>query len=243
MEEQLRTTQNNKLKLGTLPDLNPENIDIVEKEVMDDPVYGENANDSELKTYFKNHRYNTNRDIVIHKIMLIDYTNSTQLQRHKRDFSIFALADRILDMENLDEELKNGDIGLVPKIAKQPIIYQKSNVSTQRGKASKPREEVNLLSFASKFCHYHNRICYNGDAYSIFDHVVAFAIAKKYWPEVSAAKIEQYRKNYQYEEYSNLIFRIIQKYKLGHIDQIRYKLDHFLWYPNKDYYYSKNKNK
>jgi len=228
-------------ELGLLPPLTPGNIEFVENEVINDPIYGEKGNDRELKTFFLNHEINTNRDIVLYKILLIDYTNSTQLQRHKRDFSIFALADRLLAMKNLDEDIKRGDISLVRKISKQPVVYPRSNVSTIIEESSKQKKEINLLSFASKFCHYHNRICYGEDDYSIFDHVVAFAIAKKYMPEVKSSVINKYRQNSMYEEYHNLITRIITKYDLGQIENIRYKLDHFLWYPNKKYYYSKGK--
>lgn len=230
-------------KLGLLPPLTSDNIEFVENEIKNNQIYGDNGNDRELKSFFLNHKENTNRDIVLYKIMLIDYTNSTQLQRHKKEFSVFALADRLLAMKTLDEDIKRGDISLVRKISKQPVDYKRSNVSSIIEETSEQKKEINLFSFASKFCHYHNRICYGGDDYSIFDHVVAFAIAKKYLPEVKISTIDYYRKNSIYEEYHNLITRIIAKYDLGQIENIRYKLDHFLWYPNKKYYYNRGKNK
>ena len=231
-------------KLGLLPPLTPDNIEFVEKEVKEDLTYGDKGNGRELKTFFLNHKENTDRDVILYKILLIDYTNSTQLQRHKKDFSIFALADRLLAMKNLDEDIKRGDISLVRKISKQPVVYPRSNVSAVSEESSEQRKEINLLSFASKFCHYHNRICYGKDDYSIFDHVVAFAITKKYLPEATTSEIDYFRKNSMYEEYHNLITRIITKYNdLGQVENIRNKLDHFLWYPNKKYYYNKNKYK
>ena len=242
MNEEIKATAISDSKLGLFPSLTPQNIETIENEILQDQIYGDNGNDRELKTFFKNNRSNTDRDIVIHKILLIDYTNSTQLQRHKRDFSVFALADRLLSMQNLDEDIKNGDISLVRRISKQPIVYHRSNVSSIVGKESN-QKEINLFSFASKFCHYHNRICYGRDDYSIFDHVVAFAISKKYLSSVKYSTIENYRQSSKYEEYHDLITKIINKYNLGQIENIRYKLDHFLWYPNKKYYYTRNKNK
>ena len=229
--------------LGKFPLLTPENIDEIEKEIEEDPTYGKKANGGELNRFFKDdkYKYNTNHDIVIHKILLIDYTNSTQLQRHKRDLSIFTLANRIIQIRDLDKRIESGDLNLVAELANQAIIQNNDKSSRGSTKTSK-REHINLFSFATKYCLYHNRISYGHDHYSIYDRVVADAIPH-YLHDIKKDDIEQFRKEADYKSFHYLITRIINENGLGQIDFIRRKLDHFLWYPNKLSFYSKNKNK
>ena len=227
--------------LGRFPSLTPESIDFVEKEIKDDTTYGDEANGGELKDYFSdtNNKYNTNHDIVVHKILLIDYTNSTQLQRHKRELSIFTLANRIIEMKDLDKRIENGDPDIVTELAKQAINRNVDKLSL--GNIQTPRREyINLFSFATKYCLYHNRISYGHDHYSIYDRVVADAIPH-YLLDVKKSDVEKYRQEGDYKSFHGLITRIINEYGLGQIDFIRRKLDHFLWYPNKKAFYSEKK--
>ncbi len=233
--------------LGKFPPLTPENIDFVEKEVNEDQTYGDEANDKELVDYFtlKGNALNNNRNIFLHKIFLIDYTNSTNLYRQKKKIPVFTLADRITKIKDLDNRIREGNIDVVQELAKQEVVLYPGD------KVSDKPKEVNILSFASKYCLYHNRLCYGKDHYSIYDGVVAFVIApskyfKGYLPDVSQNVIKKIRECADYKSFHELISRIIKEYQLeGKIKgDIRRKLDHFLWYPNKKFFYSlKNKNK
>lgn len=59
-----------------------ENIEKVEDAVQNDHIYGRNGD--ELKHYLELFPANNNYDTVIHKILLIDYTNSTNLRLYRK---------------------------------------------------------------------------------------------------------------------------------------------------------------
>jgi hypothetical protein len=220
--------------LGILPDLTPENIERVEMEVDNHPKYGKDGNGKQLDIYFTNKKNNSCFHEVLHKIMLIDYTNSTQLQRHKKELSIFTLADRITKMVDFDKRVKNGDLELVTELAWQQIEPNSEIIGSDRQK--KEHDHINLFSFATKYCHYHNRITHGNDHYSIYDNVVA-AVIPYYLKTVKPTSIKQMREKRLYKKYYQLITKIIYEYHLEQVPLIRYKLDHFLWFPNKlDFY-------
>ena len=205
-------------------DLTIDNINKTEEDVKKDPKYGENANGKLLEDYFKDHRKNDDYLTVLHKIILIDYTNSTQLQQHKQDFTVYSLAKDIMSIPNLDERIENGDPTVVDTIAELT--------------------NINLFSFASKFCFYHNR-----EKYSIFDGVVTdtlpqyIDVTKSYIKECKDDKKDKKKeadKKKSYKDYRDIIDKLIKVYNLESEHMIRQKLDHFLWFPNKD---KKNKKK
>ena len=191
--------------------LTKDSIERNEEAVRADPVYG--VQGKEIKSYLTKYPKNNDRDIVIHKILLIDFTNSTNLRfRSGEDFSIFGLAEQIVRW-NLDDRIKAGDPEVVNEIANYA--------------------GASAFSFATKYCCYHNFHCYDKDDYSIFDGVVADTIPQ--YLDVTKQYIKQCRDKHgcNYEKYHNVIDRLIDVYGLGDIPQIRRKLDHFLWYPNK----------
>ena len=101
---------------GYLP-LTRKNVEKVEEMVQKDSVYGDEGNGGELKHFFEEiDQKNTNRDSVLHKIMLIDYTYSTNLVKQKSKITVFDLADNIKRIENFDKKLENGDISAVSDI-------------------------------------------------------------------------------------------------------------------------------
>ena len=87
------------------------------------------------------------------KIAVIDVTNSTHLSQYKSRLSLYDLAKVILEIPNFDDRLSEGDPELVNIIAR--------NIGA-----------VNMFSFASKYCTYHNVEIYGRDDYSIFDGIV-----------------------------------------------------------------------
>lgn len=87
------------------------------------------------------------------KIAVIDVTNSTHLLQYKSKLSLYDLAKLILEIPDFDKRLEKGDPELVNIIAR--------NIGA-----------VNMFSFASKYCTYHNVEVYGRDDYSIFDGIV-----------------------------------------------------------------------
>ena len=187
--------------------------------VQSDPVYG--VQGKEIKSYLTKYPENKDRDIVLHKILLIDFTNSTNLRfRSDEHFSIFGLAEQIVRW-NLDDRIKAGD----PKVVNEIANYAGANA----------------FSFATKYCCYHNFHCYNKDDYSIFDGIVADTIPQ--YLDVTKQYIKRCRDKHgcNYEKYHKVIDRLIDVYGLWDVPQIRRKLDHFLWYPNKPKNQKENK--
>lgn len=198
-----------------------EKIEEQEKKVQDDSKYGKNGNGMLLNSFFSKNPTNKDYYTVVNKIILIDYTNSTQLQQHKKDFTIFSLAEKIMSIPCLDERISKGDPTVVDQIA---TINQK----------------VNLFSFASKFCFYHNK-----QMYSIYDGVVTETIPQ--YLDVTQQYIKECRNNKKdkakrktYKDFLDIIDKLIKAYQLESVPDIRKKLDHFLWFSNKENY---NKNK
>jgi len=118
----------------------------------------------------------------------------------------------IKNIKNIDERIKNGDPEVVVEIAKS------------NGK-------INLFSFASKYCCYHNKNLYGKDDYSIFDNVLKNYLPK-YFDDITKNEIENWRKNFQYKKFNEYIG---QKLKLLNINIPfkRRKFDHYIWYLNR----------
>lgn len=193
-----------------------------ERRVQEDKKYGNKGDGKLLEDYFNEHPKNDDYTTVLHKVILIDFTNSTQLQQYGKKFT-YTLAERIKSILNLDERIANGDPTVVDEIAELTPI--------------------NLFSFASKFCHYHNRICYKRDDYSIFDRVVSdtlpqyLVVTKSYIRECKNDKKDNTKKETEkksYKDYRDIIDKLIEAYNLESVPMIRKQLDHFLWFPNKD---------
>lgn len=218
--------------------LTNESIEIVEEAVRADRVYGNEANGNELEAFFRNcvdNRLNANagnslnskRNIILHKIMLIDYTYSTNLSKQKSRISIFELADIIEGIGQLDERIKDGDEKVVDDMLK--IIYDK--------------KRVNLFSFVSKYCTINNCDGYQKDSFSIYDNIIEKAIPQYLKIEshdgkdIIKKKIKEWKDGRKYSYFHSLISRMIEVYELKTDNKegkrIRRMLDHFLWYPNR----------
>ncbi len=192
-----------------------------ERKVHEDKKYGDKGNGKLLEDYFNEHPENDDYTTVLHKIILINFTNSTQLEQRKKTFTVYTLAKGIMSIPNLDERIKNGDPSVVDAIAELTPI--------------------NLFSFASKFCFYNNR-----KMYSIFDSVVTdtlpqyLDVTKTYLRECKNDKKNKNKREADkksYKDYRDIIDKLIKVYNLESEPMIRQKLDHFLWFPNR------NKNK
>lgn len=84
---------------------------------------------------------NTDSDVVAMKVGLIDVTNSIHLSQRKSKISMAELANIIAAIPNIDDRIAAGNSKVVNEIARS------------NGK-------INLFSFASKYCCYHNRNLY-----------------------------------------------------------------------------------
>ena len=119
------------------------------------------------------------------------------------------MATYICNITDFDERVKNGDPTLVNELAKT-------------------NGNINLFSFASKYCTYHNVAVYKNDDYSIYDGIVAKHLPK-YSENLTKRRIEQWRNNLDYSSLVNCITEILDKNNI-HIDFRRRKLDYYLWY-------------
>ena len=102
---------------------------------------------------------------------------------------LYDLADFILKIDGFDERLAKGDPALVNIIAKNTGA-------------------INLFSFASKYCTYHNVEIYERDDYSIFDGIVRKTLPQ-YIKGISSN--DSWRISYNYEEFNNCIGEYLDK--------------------------------
>lgn len=155
---------------------------------------------------------NDDLNVIAMKIAIIDVTNSTHLSLYKSQLSLYDLADFILKIDGFDERLAKGDPSLVNIIAKNTGA-------------------INLFSFASKYCTYHNVEIYERDDYSIFDGIVRKTLPK-YIEGLTSNKIDSWRITYNYSKFNDCIGEYLDKNDI-HIPFRRRKFDHFLWYANR----------
>lgn len=161
-----------------------------------------------LNAYPKHDDLNT----IAMKIAVIDVTNSTHLSQYKSQLSLYDLAKVILDIPNFDDRLAAGDPELVNIIAK--------NIGA-----------INMFSFASKYCTYHNVEVYHRDDYSIFDGIVKESLPN-YIDGLTKHKLDIWRAEYNYVTFNECIGKLLDEYNI-HIPFRRRKFDHFLWYANR----------
>lgn len=155
---------------------------------------------------------NTDPDLVAMKVGLIDITNSTHLSQHKSRISMVELANIIASIPNIDARIQAGDPEVVNKIARS------------NGK-------INLFSFASKYCCYHNRNLYGRDDYCILDAVLKEYLPR-YFNDIKKNQIQKWQNNYQYKEYNDYITRKLDELGIT-VEHRKRKFDHFIWYKNR----------
>lgn len=146
------------------------------------------------------------------KIGLIDITNSTHLAQHKSRINVVELSRIIAAIPDIDGRIRCGDPEVVNEIARS------------NGK-------INLFSFASKYCCYHNRNLYGNDHYSILD-----TILKEYLPlyfnDVTQNQIQKWMNTFSYQEYNDFITKKLDELGIT-VPFRKRKFDHFVWYKNR----------
>ncbi len=201
-------TINAKENKAYLP-LTEENILKYDKAVYESPNYGKEAKiiHDVLNAYPLNDDLNT----VAMKVAVIDVTNSTHISQYKSQVSLYDIAELIVGIDRFDERLKAGDPELV-------------NLIANTGK-------INMFSFASKYCTYHNYEIYGRDDYSIYDGVVK-SVLPHYISGVTSHKIDSWRLNYDYKSFNDLIGKLLDENGIT-MPGRRRMVDHFLWYTNR----------
>ncbi len=100
-----------------------------------------------ITSYFNKNNLNVDKNIVLIKVVLIDSLYKTNLKEP------IIIAEGIYNLSNIDQDLKESNLVAVERIRRL-------------GKKD-------ILSFASKFCHFHNK-----QAYPIYDKYVCNALKK-----------------------------------------------------------------
>lgn len=207
------------------------------RDIRDDARYGVDNGFSEK--VLEEYPLNTDRAIIAMKIALIDMENSTQLSRllgdkGSRSINLKDIVDKIQSI-SFDERVTAGDRSLVSEL---------SLWSSGLG--------LNLFSFFSKYCTYHNSYAHKKDDYSIYDKVVkdhigdylSLADCQRLFgddamPRKSQTissfvsnKIEKVRQTCDYEQYCRIIDYLLAKYAVAR-PNARRDLDWFIWYRNR----------
>ena len=178
-----------------------------------DPKYGKEQ--ELIEKIIKRHPLNDDLYWIAIKVSVIDLTNSTQLTNYKSKLSLYDISKIILELY-VDSKIKNGDISIVSEIAKRCKKFEGNG--------------VNVFSFASKYCCYHNVFAYNRDDFSIFDTVLSQNLYKFETIKNPLKKTtpEGWRVNMNYEAYNNYIGDLLDENNI-HIDGRRRMFDHYVW--------------
>lgn len=155
---------------------------------------------------------NTDPDVVAMKVGLIDITNSTHLSQHKSKISMVELAEIIAAIPDIDERIKNGDPEVVNIIARS------------NGK-------INLFSFASKYCCYHNSNLYGRDDFSILDTILKEYLPR-YFDDVTRGQIQRWQDSFNYKAYNDYITGKLDELGIT-VENRKRKFDHYVWYLNR----------
>ena len=182
---------------------------------------------------------NTDSAVIAMKIAIVDMENSTQLSRllgekGTRNINLKDIVGKIQSIP-FDERVSSGDLSLVSEL---------SLWSSSLG--------LNLFSFFSKYCTYHNTYVYKKDDFSIFDKVVkehigdylSLADCREFFgadtklrkgqtvTKLVDSKIEAMRQSCDYEQYVKLVDFLLQRHSVARPNKRR-ELDWFLWYRNR----------
>ena len=207
--EKKNTRKSKKQKRDVSNDIiNNDTLEEITQAVMDTDNYGKEL---ELMTSCLT-KYPDNKDIetVAMKIGLVDITNSTNISRYKRYISVVELAEIIVSIPDIDNRIKNGDPDIVNIIARS-------------------NGEINLFSFASKYCCYHNRNLYEKDDYSIFDTVLSDYLPL-YFHDIQ--QIDSWREKIDYKSYNDFISRKLDELNIT-VPFRKRKFDHYIWFKNR----------
>ena len=92
-------------------------------------------------------------------------------------------------------------------------------------------ECLNLFSFASKYCCYHNRNLYERDDYSILDTVLKEYLPR-YFDDITRGQIQKWQDSFNYQAYNDYISKKLDEDGIT-VSYRKRKFDHFVWYKNR----------
>jgi len=161
---------------------------------------------------FKRFPLNNDITIVAMKVGLINITNSTHVSQHKSLISAVEIAECIVNINNIDERIKNGDPEVVNEIARS-------------------NGNINLFSFATKYCCYHNKNLYGRDDYSILDTVLKDHLPD-YFADITTGQIKKWVKSYDYKSYNDYLTNKLDDLGIN-VPFRKRKLDHYIWFNNR----------
>ncbi|MFZ1360520.1 MAG: hypothetical protein WAS27_00605 [Candidatus Saccharimonadales bacterium] len=209
----------------------------VVQDMYDDSRYG--VDNGFTQKSLEKYPDNTDSAVIAMKIAIVDMENSTQLSRllgekGTRNINLKDIVSKIQSMP-FDERVASGDLSLVSEL---------SRWSSGLG--------LNLFSFFSKYCTYHNTYVYHKDDFSIFDKVVkehigdylSLADCREFFgsgtklrkgqtvTKLVDSKIESMRQSCDYEQYVRLVDFLLQKHSVVRPNKRR-ELDWFIWYRNR----------
>lgn len=162
---------------------------------------------------------NNDRVIVAMKVGLIEITNSTHISQYKSKINAVEIVDILLGIEDLDKRISEGDPTLVEEISEKA-----KNIKPEQG-------GVNLFSFASKFCCYHNLFVYDRDDYSIYDSKLREHLVD-YDKSCTERVIKNWVDSFDYISYNDAIKKILDRNHIT-VDKARRKFDNMVWYKNR----------
>lgn len=186
--------------------------------ILSHPIYGREY--TLISAILNAYPLNDNIEEVAKKIAVIDVTNTTNISRYKKKLSLYDVAEVIV-LQDIDSRLTIGDPEGVNDIAKE----------------CKKKFNINLFSFASKYCCYHNTFVYKRDDYSIFDSVVSKHLSdysnKTY--QISKSQPEYWRTHIQYREFNEYIGALLDSESItSSLEPKRRRMfDHHIWITNK----------
>lgn len=161
---------------------------------------------------FRRFPNNTDVTIVAMKVGLIDITNSTHVSQHKSLISAVEIAECIVNIKDIDSRIKNGDPEVVNEIAKS-------------------NGNINLFSFATKYCCYHNKNLYGRDDYSILDTVLKESLPR-YFDDITSSQIKKWVDSFDYKSYNDYLTRKLDELGIN-VPFRKRKLDHYIWFNNR----------
>lgn len=185
-----------------------------------DAVYGVEM--SLLRRVLKNpqFRLNVDPDIVSMKIALIDVTNSTHLHQKKKLINLVDLTNIIAHPKlRFDERVFRGDELLVTEIACC-------------------NEKINLFSFATKYCFYHNSFSYGKDDYAKYDGIVSNCLPyylnkagiRYKGRRITSSTLNSLRIKKDYETFNMLVDLVLKNIS---VPNKKAKFDYLMWYYNR----------
>ncbi len=200
-----------------IEEITNEALDKVYNDVINDETYGKEL--SIVDTILNKHKKNTDLYEVATKVAIIDVTNSTHFSQYKSKINLDEISNFIIGIKDFDKRVEAGDPELVNELARN-------------------NGQINLFSFASKYCYYHNKCIYQKDSYAKYDGIVhdclpeylskaKIKLGKK---EVTPSTLNRLREQCDYASFNSLVDKVLENVDT---DFKKAKFDYLMWFNNR----------